>query len=190
MNDEYKHPKSAYMYIDGEGPLVAGPVWDFDWQAFSDKDRIDALRGGNPYTGRAVDEWLYRASKLVEDPWLPWLDPDYKNDQPYMWYPLLFRDGTFRSRVQERWPVIYAALQSVPAAIDSFAEKNRVSDSFNSAMWPLMQVKSAATYSVAFNGDEDLSFDESIALMKKVYTERLEWMNSSITAGNFDTDAE
>ena len=190
MNDEYKHPKSAYMYIDGEGPLVAGPVWDFDWQAFSDKDRIDALRGGNPYTGRAVDEWLYRASKLVEDPWLPWLDPDYKNDQPYMWYPLLFRDGTFRSRVQERWPVIYAALQSVPAAIDSFAEKNRVSDSFNSAMWPLMQVKSSATYSVAFNGDEDLSFDESIALMKEVYTERLEWMNSSITAGNFDTDAE
>jgi len=187
MNDEYKHPKSAYMYIDGDGPLTAGPVWDFDWQAFSDKDRIDDLRGGNAYTGRAVNEWLYSASVVI-----PWYNPfpDYNNDQPYMWYPLLFRDETFRSRVQERWPAIYAALQSVPAAIDSFAEKNRVSDSFNSAMWPLMQVKSAATYSVAFNGDEDLSFDESIALMKKVYTERLEWMNSSITAGNFDTDAE
>ena len=190
MNDEYKHPKSAYMYIDGDGPLTAGPVWDFDWQSFSDKGRIDALRGENAYTGRVVDQWLYSASKLVEDPWLPWLDPDYKNDQPYMWYPLLFKDGTFRSRVQERWPAIYAALQSVPAAIDSFAEKNRVSDSFNSAMWPLMQVKSAATYSVAFNGDANLSFDESIALMKEVYTVRLEWMNSSITAGNFDTGAE
>ena len=190
MNDEYKHPKSAYMYIDGDGPLTAGPVWDFDWQSFSDKGRIDALRGGNAYTGRDVDKWLYSASKLVEDPWLPWLDPDYKNDQPYMWYPLLFKDGTFRSRVQERWPAIYAALQSVPAAIDSFAEKNHVSDSFNSAMWPLMQAKSNASYSVAFNGDEDLSFDESIALMKEVYTERLEWMNSSITAGNFVTDAE
>ena len=188
MNDEYKHPKSAYMYIDGDGPLTAGPVWDFDWQAFSDKDRIDDLRGGNSYTGRAVTEWLYSASDVI-----PWYNPfpDYNNDQPYMWYPLLFRDETFRSRVQERWPAIYAALQLVPAAIDSFAEKNRVSDSFNSAMWPLMQVKSAATtYSVAFNGDEDLSFDESIALMKEVYTERLEWMNSSITAGNFDTDAE
>ena len=187
MNDEYKHPKSAYMYIDGDGPLTAGPVWDFDWQSFSDKGRIDALCGGNAYTGRAVNEWLYSASVVI-----PWYNPfpDYKNDQPYMWYPLLFRDETFRSRVQERWPAIYAALQSVPAAIDSFAEKNRVSDSFNSAMWPLMQVKSAATYSVAFNGDEDLSFDESIALMKEVYTERLEWMNSSITAGNFVTDAE
>lgn len=190
MNDEYKHPKSAYMYIDGEGPLVAGPVWDFDWQAFSDKDRIDALRGGNPYTGRAVDEWLYRASKLVEDPWLPWLDPDYKNDQPYMWYPLLFKDATFCARVQERWPAIYAALQSVPAAIDSFAEKNRVSDSFNSAMWPLMQEKGRASYSVAFNGDENLSFDESVALMKDVFARRLEWMNAQITAGIFVTDAE
>ena len=185
MNDEYKHPKSAYMYIDGEGPLTAGPVWDFDWQAFSDKDRIEDLCGGNAYTGRAVNEWLYSASDLAS-----WWFPNYNTDQPYMWYPLLFRDETFRSRVQERWPAIYAALQSVPAAIDSFAEKNRVSDSFNSAMWPLMQVKSSATYSVAFNGDEDLSFDESIALMKEVYTERLEWMNSSITAGNFDTDAE
>ena len=187
MNDEYKHPKSVYMYIDGDGPLTAGPVWDFDWQAFSDKDRIDDLRGGNSYTGRAVTEWLYSASDVI-----PWYNPfpDYNNDQPYMWYPLLFRDETFRSRVQERWSVIYAALQSVPAAIDSFAEKNRVSDSFNSAMWPLMQAKSTASYSVAFNGDEDLSFDESIALMKEVYTERLEWMNSSITAGNFVTDAE
>ena len=92
--------------------------------------------------------------------------------------------------MQERWPAIYAALQSVPAAIDSFAEKNHVSDSFNSAMWPMMQAKSNASYSVAFNGVEDLSFDESIALMKEVYTERLEWMNSSITAGNFVTDAE
>ena len=185
MNDEYKHPKSAYMYIDGDGPLTAGPVWDFDWQSFSDKGRIDALRGGNAYTGRVVDQWLYSASDLAS-----WWFPNYNTDQPYMWYPLLFKDGTFRSRVQERWPAIYAALQSVPAAIDSFAEKNRVSDSFNSAMWPLMQVKSSATYSVAFNGDEDLSFDESIALMKEVYTERLEWMNSSITAGNFDTDAK
>ena len=185
MNDEYKHPKSAYMYIDGDGPLTAGPVWDFDWQAFSDKDRIEDLRGGNAYTGRAVNEWLYSASDLAS-----WWSPNYNTDQPYMWYPLLFRDETFRSRVQERWPAIYAALQSVPAAIDSFAEKNRVSDSFNSAMWPLMQAKSTASYSVAFNGDEDLSFDESIALMKEVYTERLEWMNSSITAGNFDTDAE
>ena len=185
MNDEYKHPKSAYMYIDGDGPLTAGPVWDFDWQSFSDNGRIEALCGGNPYTGRAVDEWLYSASALASG-WFP----NYNTDQPYMWYPLLFRDETFRSRVQERWPVIYAALQSVPAAIDSFAEKNRVSDSFNSAMWPLMQAKSTASYSVAFNGDENLSFDESIALMKEVYTERLEWMNSSITAGNFDTDAE
>lgn len=191
MNDEYKHPKSAYMYIDGDGPLTAGPVWDFDWQAFSDKDRIDALRGGNAYTGRAVNEWLYSAYDLAEVGFWPWNDdPDYLNDRPYMWYPLLFRDETFCSRVQERWPAIYAALQSVPAAIDSFAEKNRVSDSFNSAMWPLMQVKSAASYSVAFNGDEDLSFDESIALMKEVYTERLEWMNSSITAGKFDKEAE
>ena len=34
FNDEYKHPKSVYMLIDGDGKLTAGPVWDFDWQTF------------------------------------------------------------------------------------------------------------------------------------------------------------
>ena len=39
FNDEYKHPKSVYMLIDGDGKLTAGPVWDFDWQTFVNYDR-------------------------------------------------------------------------------------------------------------------------------------------------------
>lgn len=35
-----------------------------------------------------------------------------------------------------------------------------------------------------------MTFDEAIASMKQAYSERLEWMNSSITSDNFVINAE
>ena len=190
FNDEYKHPKSVYMYIDGPGKLTAGPVWDFDWQTFINYDKVQAMNSkyGGTYDCRNTNEWLYGKSKLAEKPWWPGSDYDYVNDQPYMWYPLLFKDANFRAKVQERWAVIYPQLLSVVAKIDEFAALNKVSEQFNYAMWPLVGLKNSV--GSAFNGDEDMSFDEAIATMKQAYTERLEWMNSSITSGSFVTDAK
>ena len=79
FNDEYKHPKSVYMYIDGEDKLTAGPVWDFDWQTFVIPDQVRAY--GGTYDCRNTDEWLYGASALAEKQW-PWGNPDYVNDKP------------------------------------------------------------------------------------------------------------
>lgn len=192
FNDEYKHPKSVYMLIDGVGKLTAGPVWDFDWQTFINYDKVQAMNNkyGGTYSCRKNNEWLYGASKLAEYHGIPgiWDDYDYVNDQPYMWYPLLFKDANFRAKVQERWAVIYPQLLNVVAKIDEFAALNKVSEQFNYAMWPLVGLKNSV--GSAFNGDEDMSFDEAIATMKQAYTERLEWMNSSITSGSFVTDAK
>lgn len=190
FNDEYKHPKSVYMLIDGDGKLTAGPVWDFDWQTFVNYDQVQAMNSkyGGTYSCRNTNEWLYGKSKLAEDSFLPWDDPDYINDQPYMWYPLLFKDANFRARVQERWVVIYPQLLNVVDKIDEFAAQNKVSEQYNSAMWPLVSLKNSV--GSAFNGDEDMSFNEAIATMKQAYTDRLNWMNMQITSGNFVTDAE
>lgn len=188
FNDEYKHPKSVYMLIDGDGKLTAGPVWDFDWQTFINYDKVQAMNSkyGGTYSCRNTNEWLYGKSKLAE--WHIIGGYDYEKDMPYMWYPLLFKDANFRARVQERWTVIYPQLLSVVAKIDEFAALNKVSEQFNYAMWPLVGLKNSV--GSAFNGDEDMSFDEAIATMKQAYTERLEWMNSSITSGSFVTDAK
>lgn len=188
FNDEYKHPKSVYMLIDGDGKLTAGPVWDFDWQTFINYDKVQVMNSkyGGTYSCRNTDEWLYGKSKLAE--WHLIGGYDYENDMPYMWYPLLFKDANFRARVQERWAVIYPHLLNVVARIDEFAVSNKVSEQFNYAMWPLVGLKNSV--GSAFNGDEDMSFDEAIATMKQAYTERLDWMNSSITSGNFVTDAK
>lgn len=187
LNNEYKHPNSAYMYIDGDGKLTAGPVWDFDWQTFADYDHVKRLadsnpmeQGYNPYS-RRYDEWLYGASLGTDS-------DEHGEHAYYMWYPLLFRDAAFRTQVQERWAMMYPRLQSVIAQIDRLAEENRLSDQYNQAMWPLFQEK--PHQNTAWNGDEDLSFDEAITLMKQVYQNRLNWMNSAITEGNFVTNAE
>ena len=191
FNDEYKHPKSVYMLIDGDGKLTAGPVWDFDWQTFINYDKVQVMNSkyGGTYDCRKNNEWLYGASKLAEKTsWWPGSDYDYENDMPYMWYPLLFKDANFRARVQERWAVIYPQLLNVVDKIDEFAAQNKVSEQYNSAMWPLVSLKNSV--GSAFNGDEDMSFNEAIATMKQAYTDRLNWMNMQITSGNFVTDAE
>ena len=190
FNDEYKHPKSVYMIINGADKLTAGPVWDFDWQTFVNYNKVQAMNSqyGGTYSCRKNDEWLYSASELAEDPKWPWEDPDYINDQPYMWYPLLFKDANFRAKVQERWTVIYPDLLNVVAKIDKFAAQNKVSERYNYAMWPLISLKNSV--GSAFNGDEDMTFDQAIATMKQAYTERLDWMNTNITSGNFVIDAQ
>ena len=191
FNNEYKHPKSVYMYIDGDGKLTAGPVWDFDWQTFIIPEQVRAYGGYYLDQLRNTDEWLYGGSKVEEAGFWPWEQPDYVNDMPYMWYPLLFRDATFRAAVQQRWAVVYPALLGVTDEIDRMARQNRTSDSYNSAMWPTATAKrNASGFSAAFNGDEEMSFDEAIESMKKAYTDRLEWMNTQIVSGNFVTDAE
>lgn len=189
FNNEYKHPKSVYMYIDGDGKLTAGPVWDFDWQTFIIPDQVRAYGGNYVDQLRNVDEWLYGGSKLAERTFPNFGEYDYANDMPYMWYPLLFKDAAFQSKVQERWNSIYPVLLQVLDEIDRLAEQNRVSDRFNSAMWPTTRdLKN--TVGAAFNGDEEMSFDEAIQSMKKAYADRLEWMNSQIVSGNFVTNAE
>ena len=188
FNNEYKHPKSVYMYMDGDGPLTAGPLWDFDWQTFIIPDQVRKYGGTYLEQLRNTDEWLYGGSDILN--WLEKLDENnYKYDMPYMWYPLLFKDANFRSLVQARWASIYPALLSVVSTIDELAAQNRLSDTFNAAMWPTT-VDLKNNCGAAFNGDEEMTFDEAIRSMKQAYTDRLEWMNDAITQGNFVTDAE
>lgn len=191
FNDEYKHPKSVYMLIDGDGKLTAGPVWDFDWQTFVNYDNVQAMNSkyGSTYSCRRNNEWLYGASQLAQEKsWWQGGGYDYENDMPYMWYPLLFKDENFRVKVQDRWVVIYPHLLNVVNKIDEFAVQNKVSDKYNYAMWPLSPLK--VSVGSAFNGDEDMSFDQAIGLMKQAYLARLNWMNVQITNGDFVTDAE
>ena len=105
-----------------------------------------------------------------------------------MWYPLLLQHEEFKAAVKAQWLVSYPKLQQVVASIRAFAEENRVSDSYNYAMWPLLDGRRTAElspYVIDFSGDENMTWDEAIDAMVKFYQNRLEVMNRMITDGNF-----
>ena len=90
MNDEYRHPKSVYYYMDGDQKLKAGPVWDFDWQTFPNFAGIKAIGGRNPNYGTNIGIMMY--TKATTSGWF--------EDAPYMWYPYLVNDdATFNAAV-------------------------------------------------------------------------------------------
>lgn len=194
MNAEYRHPKSVYMYIDGkDGKLCAGPVWDFDYQTFPNPAGIKAVSsemGGSyaslSYDEASLNEWLC-SNYSFDNRWTGITTPAY-DDKPYMWYPLLLQHEEFKAAVKAQWLVAYPKLQQVLASIRAFAEENRVSDSYNYAMWPLLDGRRTAElspYVIDFSGDEKMTWDEAIDAMAKFYQNRLETMNALINSGNF-----
>ena len=190
MNDEYKHPKSVYMYMDGgDSKLCAGPVWDFDYQTFPNNQKIATLSTlyGGVSSAPSMTAWLYSESS-------PATSAQEKNesDMPYMWYPLLFKDATFRAAVQTRWAAIYPHLLGVVAEIQKQKDLNAKSWAVNHAMWPLnFDRRAVVSWGPALSGDEDFAtYQEVIDNLTEMYNQRLDWMNSAITSGNFVTNGK
>ena len=194
MNAEYRHPKSVYMYIDGkDGKLCAGPVWDFDYQTFPNPDGINALCrefGGSyaslSYNASSLGKWLC-SDYSFDDRWTGISTPAY-DDKPYMWYPLLLQYDAFKDTVQERWKTVYPKLLQISGIIRQYGEENRLSDSFNYAMWPLLDGRRTAElspYIIDFSGDEKMTWEEAINNLATTYENRLNVMNLLITSGSF-----
>lgn len=193
MNKEYRHPKSVYMYMDGDSKLCAGPVWDFDYQTYPNITEVNSIHSaaGQSGFGYSVNQWLYSGSN---------------SSDPYMWYPLLFKSADFRNKVKERWAVMYPALSAAVADIAAMGQANKTSWAYNFAMWPiesgersrrfvanLPDVLGVAydTWFIEYCGDERLgTYDEVVNNLQTVYQTRLEQMNSMINSLNFVTNAK
>lgn len=181
MNNEYRHPKSVYMYKNGEGKLYAGPVWDFDYQTFPN---IDNINQWYYYNGSAKIE--YNSSTLLYE--------RATSAEHYLWYPRLFEDATFKACVKERWATVYPTLLGVTSTIETLGQANKVSDSYNQKIWPIIgpnQTRPITTVSrpnykdtwyIEYSGDEHMEWDDLIENFKKVYLERLTNMNAAINA--------
>lgn len=172
MNNEYKHPKSLYMTINGQkgktpgdGKIHAACVWDFDWATFPNIANRQLL--GDP----AWKETSYTAFEYTS----------WTSSYPYVWIPKLMQDATFKNRVQERWKNIYAKLMAeIPGYIRRLGELNARSFKENDTMWQpdfSEEVK---------NGDEGFAtYDEVIESMVTAFTARMKGLNDLITNGKF-----
>ena len=149
-NHEILHPKSIYFHKDRGGKLIAGPVWDFDYETL---------------VLHTQSQWInYNLSYAKNE--FNWYELNW-------WNILLKRDPSFRADVKARWNELYPFLETVPEFMDSERDYISAAEKRNRQRWPSINTG-------APNRDESLSFDDAVTRLKSVYTTRLKWMNSQI----------
>lgn len=151
-NHEMLHPKSIYFHKDGDGKLVAGPIWDFDFETLADHRR----------TG-----WINFGAENSSLSWMPWAQANW-------WNVLLTHDAAFRADVAERWAEWYPFLQSVPEFIGRERKAIAAAVARDNRRWPVI-------YAGNENGDLELSFDEAVDRLESVYRERAAWLDREIS---------
>ena len=175
MNREYGDPGSIYMFMDGNGKLSAGPVWDFDRGTFQNQEKATNLGNSTSYRVKPDNAWMFQRSQESEA-------------YSYVWYRQLAKDATFRKTVVERWAVIRPYLDMVVELIGEYGENQAISYKYNSVMWPTNKAD-ITKYKSDFkdwSGDEQLgangNYQEVIDNFVTVYQERLAGMDGLIEA--------
>lgn len=171
MNREYGDPRSVYMFMDGDGKLCAGPVWDFDRGTFQNQSNASSL--GNSDRIKPYNEWMcWRTS----------------SNESYIWYKKLITDPIFQQTVQQRWAVIKPYLELIPDQIRYYGETQAESFKYDSTMWPTNKAD-IQRFKYGFSdwsGDEQISdWNDVINNFVAVYEARLDGMNTLITSGKF-----
>ena len=175
MNREYGDPRSVYMFMDGDGKLSGGPVWDFDRGTFQNYEGAKALGNTDSYRLKPHDKWICLRTQESES-------------DSYIWYKKLIYDPIFQAKVRERWAVIHPELKKVSNKIREYGVALKASYEVDSKMWPTYK-GDIREYKSDFN---DWSGDEEIVLWQDVidnfvtvYESRLAGMDALIKSENF-----
>lgn len=89
-----------------------------------------------------------------------------------MFYPYLLKDPDFKAALVARWNEKKDELKKLPEYIDSMADSIRLSESFNSTLWPISNRE---------NGDEEMTFQQSVERIKKAFLDKWEWIDNNIS---------
>ena len=163
---------------------------DTGWRAWLDEDSfidywIVFEVMGNHELGNPGSVYMHkdRNGKLVAGPcWdFDWGVLSYKTS-PHaktglvngkaIWYARLMEDPAFKSRLKARFEELLPVLQTIPDYMDECERLLSASAKLNFAMWNPAEDASMNGGRI-INGDEDMTFHDAIALLKKNYQERL-----------------
>lgn len=89
-----------------------------------------------------------------------------------IWYRYLFTYPEFVEDVKKRWQVNKNYLNSIPEYIDTLENSISESGQYDCQLWPINQL---------INGDENLSFHESVIRLKNNYIKRFNWIDENIS---------
>lgn len=183
MNHEYLDPRSVYYFMDGNGKLSAGPVWDFDRATFQNVDNARS-QGSQGDRLKPYDEWICWSAS----PKAGGTESSMRSGTSCVFYPALIRDATFQREVQRRWAVLYPHLLGVIDNIRAYGRSMACSYEVNNQMWPTTKAAIQAHKSgfSDWSGDENIaSYQDVTDNLVMVYQRRIEGMNALITSGRF-----
>ena len=191
MNSEIGHPRSFYVYMNGTGKLCAGPVWDFDWQSFPIHNGvIDQLLGSawdRDYGQSLLATSSHKNKHYRYEPIFGSGTPSSPrtDDVPYMWYPMLVKDGTFKALLAERWGKISGDLADyTDSLITATAKEIAVSWEYNNSIWPAYYSDNCdrqAAFSGGFCGDELMTdFEDIHEALIGACKDRIDGMNGFV----------
>ncbi|MBQ7163511.1 MAG: CotH kinase family protein [Bacteroidales bacterium] len=88
-----------------------------------------------------------------------------------LWTRQLLLNGDFRNLAAERWNKLLPGLATVFDEIDRQRDRLSYSAAINESMWPNDR---------DINGDETLSYEEAVELLKRNLRERMDWISEHI----------
>ena len=145
---------STFLFKEKNGPLHAGPFWDFD----------RTFGNANYFSG-----WETNGLAL-------WANLKTDNNQVPFWWKFMCSDAVFANPMQCRWKElrtsslsnsrIYLVLDSLIDVIEPARERN-----FN--RWPIMGIKISPNYYVG------LTYADEVAWMKNWIRDRLNYLDQS-----------
>jgi hypothetical protein len=150
---------STYMFVDNNGKLHMGPVWDYDL-SFGNANYNDGWNSTGWY------------NQLLSD-----------TDYPY--WRRLFQDPAFRSRYANRWLGLRRnlfATERLLGTIDDHASLIDEPAARNFRRWPILGTYVWPNWFIA------RTFQEEITWMKGWLADRLSWMDRQI-ASEFGSSA-
>ena len=196
--DDDEISNEAYQYIQGWIKDLETLMKDSNkvrahaYEEFLDVDTaidyliVEELTGNNDFynywpSAGPHSTYLYkeRSGKLYHGPvwdfdyhvFCPQYTHQWVGATKSIFYPALLKDEKFRARLVERWDLYKNELKKLPDYIDGEADRIRESERINHNLWPIDNDE---------NGDEKMSFQESIDRIKKAFLDKWEWMDQNI----------
>ncbi|MDE5970999.1 MAG: CotH kinase family protein, partial [Muribaculaceae bacterium] len=96
-----------------------------------------------------------------------------------IWYKYLFSYPEFISIIKERWNLHKNNLSTIGDYIDKIYYQINESSLYDCTIWPINPTILGGNY---VNGDELLSFSDSVKKLKQMYLKRFQWLDKNINS--------
>jgi hypothetical protein len=153
--------RSTYFYKDREGPITAGPLWDYDL----------TFGTGGFFNNNLTTGWMYEQTRSPQ-----------AND----WFQILLRDPAFQQELRARWQTLRRGLLSDSALstrITGLTTPLTNAAQRNFTKWPNLSSRMVGP----FITDTSPTWSGQVQVMRNWMTQRAAWLDSTAGWGGATT---